>query len=504
MKKLIELYTQCFGMAPTKAVSLPKAGSNRHYVRLFDEKGQSVIGVDGPDVEENHCFVYLASHFSKRNLPVPKIFAMNDSETCYLQQDLGVTSLYEKLAPARKNNFSYGKAERTMLSKTIRALAHVQVEGSEELDYARCLEPRKFDSRAVMFDLNYFKYCFLKPIEVPVNEILLQDDFERLARRLGGQEQNVGFMYRDFQARNVMWKETAVEGSESDGGTPFFIDFQGGMSGPMAYDVASFLWQASSSFSSELREEMIADYLDEVQKLSPEHLARVHFDAAIFRQQLRTVVAFRLLQVLGAYGLRGFFERKKYFLDSIPPALQNLLQIAETGELNDCPTLLDLIRRLAAMPRFAPKKTQGVENKSSDKKLVVKVFSFSYKKGIPADDSGNGGGYVFDCRGLHNPGRYEQYKKLTGRDQEVIRFLEEDGEITVFLNEIYKLADAHVENYLLRGFSSLQFCFGCTGGQHRSVYGAEHLAHHLHEKFGVEVRLCHREQGVEEVLRRKE
>ena len=156
------------------------------------------------------------------------------------------------------------------------------------------------------------------------------------------------------------------------------------------------------------------------------------------------------------------------------------------------------------MPRFAPKKTQGDENKSSDKKLVVKVFSFSYKKGIPADDSGNGGGYVFDCRGLHNPGRYEQYKKLTGRDQEVIRFLEEDGEITVFLNEIYKLADAHVENYLLRGFSSLQFCFGCTGGQHRSVYGAEHLAHHLHEKFGVEVRLCHREQGVEEVLRRKE
>ncbi len=135
-------------------------------------------------------------------------------------------------------------------------------------------------------------------------------------------------------------------------------------------------------------------------------------------------------------------------------------------------------------------------NPSSATALVVRVFSFSYKKGIPADESGNGGGYVFDCRSTHNPGRYEPYKLLTGLDQPVIDFLEQDGEILTFLEHVYALADTHVVRYIERGFTSLMFSFGCTGGQHRSVYSAQHLAEHLHEKFGVEVQLVHREQQI--------
>ena len=137
---------------------------------------------------------------------------------------------------------------------------------------------------------------------------------------------------------------------------------------------------------------------------------------------------------------------------------------------------------------------------NTEKQLTVKVISFSYRRGIPEDNSGNGGGYVFDCRYVHNPGRYDEYKPLTGLDQPVIDFLEKDGEITEFLTNIYALTDAHVKRYIERGFTNLMICFGCTGGQHRSVYSAQHTAEHIHKKFGVRVELIHREQNVEQTL----
>lgn len=288
-------------------------------------------------------------------------------------------------------------------------------------------------------------------------------------------------MYRDFQARNIM-----LDGEAN----PYLIDYQGGRKGPYYYDVASFLWQASARYPDDLREELIKEY----------HSALGQYTKVPslddFTKRLNLFVFFRILQVLGAYGYRGYFERKKHFIDSIPPALNNLRAILQ----NDFP-YPHLIATLRKLVSDAPQNDKQASPQRKD--LIVRVFSFSYKKGIPEDTSGNGGGYVFDCRSTHNPGRYEPYKKLTGLDEPVIRFLEDDGEILTFLEGVYKLADAHVERYIQRGFTDLMFSFGCTGGQHRSVYSAQHLAEYLNRKYGIEVRLCHREQGIEKTLEAK-
>ena len=303
-------------------------------------------------------------------------------------------------------------------------------------------------------------------------------------------------------------------------GNPHFIDFQGGRRGPFYYDLASFLWQASARYSDKLRRELVAEYYDALKQYTEVPSLR-HFV-----HRLSLFVLFRTLHVLGAYGFRGYFERKKHFIDSIPPAMDNLRALLKLGEqVFPYPYMMDMLRRLTEMPRYAhieePAVSRADGYKTTDKNvyeahpqdgpatfskydgkgpLRVRVFSFSYRKGIPTDESGNGGGYVFDCRSTHNPGRYEPYKKLTGLDEPVIRFLEDDGEILTFLDSVYKLADAHVQRYIDRGFTDLMFSFGCTGGQHRSVYSAQHLAEHLHEKFGIEVHVCHREQGIEQTL----
>ena len=315
-------------------------------------------------------------------------------------------------------------------------------------------------------------------------------------------------------------------------GNPHFIDFQGGRKGPVYYDLASFLWQASARYSPKLRQELVREYYEALKNYTEVPSIR-HFT-----HRLNLFVLFRTLQVLGAYGFRGYFERKKHFIDSIPPAIENLRELLAMnvqGDENDeesapmafpYPYLMDLLQRLTELPQFAPK--QETEKQRSDGykttdstvydanpkdgpatfskydgkgPLVVRIFSFSFHKGIPEDESGNGGGYVFDCRSTHNPGRYEPYKQITGLDEPVIRFLEDDGEILTFLESVYQLADHHVERYMQRGFTSLMFSFGCTGGQHRSVYCAQHLAEHIHEKYGIEVRVCHREQGITQVLK---
>lgn len=503
MEKLSELYVAWKGTVPFSVERLPKAGSNRHYVRFTAADGSSVIGVVGPDVRENSTFIYLSRHFAGKGLPVPEILAVDEEGVRYLQTDLGTISLYQAVSHGRVAGGEYDEAERALIRRTIRLLPHVQVKGAEGLDFSRCLSPVRFDSQAAMFDLNYFKYCFLRTTDLPHDEIRLEEDFRHFAADLADTEgQPAAFLYRDFQARNVMLKD----------GQPHFIDFQGGMQGPLQYDVASYLWQASARYSHRLREEMIGEYLAELSTL-------VRLDEQEFRMRLRSFVLFRLLQVLGAYGLRGYFERKQYFINSIPPALQSLRRLLLEGAANPYPYLEEVLRRMVdAVPEatkdglptpadggaaVGPKACEGGQAPVAEAKpcrLVVRVFSFSYKRGIPADESGNGGGYVFDCRDIHNPGRYEAYKHLTGLDAPVVQFLEGNGEAAAYMEHVCALADTHVERYLRRGFTDLMFSFGCTGGQHRSVYCAQSLARHISVRYGVEVRVCHREQHIETLL----
>lgn len=510
MEKLIKLYTEWSGAEPVSTEQLAGAGSNRQYYRFTAEDGTTVIGVIGTSRDENHAFIYLAEHFEQRQLPVPHILAQSDDGLRYLQTDLGSTSLFDAIRGGREAGGRYNQREKQLLKATIRQLPNIQIRGARGLDWQNCYPQPEFDEDSVLFDLNYFKYCFLKPSGLDFHELKLEANFRLFAKDLTSENID-SFLYRDFQARNVML--------DADG-NPQFIDFQGGRRGPYYYDLASFLWQASARYSDKLRRELVAEYYDALQQYTEVPSLR-HFV-----NRLSLFVLFRTLQVLGAYGFRGYFERKKHFLDSIPPAMDNLRALLKLGEqVFPYPYMMDMLRRLTEMPRYAhieePAVSRADGYKTTDKNvyeahpqdgpatfskydgkgpLRVRVFSFSFRKGIPADESGNGGGYVFDCRSTHNPGRYEPYKKLTGLDEPVIRFLEDDGEILTFLNSVYKLADAHVQRYIDRGFTDLMFSFGCTGGQHRSVYSAQHLAEHLHEKFGIEVHICHREQGIEQTL----
>ena len=489
MERLIRLYEAWAGCPPAKVEVLPGAGSNRAYYRLAASGGSGVVGVVGTSRDENEAFIYLSGHFAECGLPVPRVCAVSPDRLCYLQTDLGSRSLFDALAGGRGRGGDYSEAEKELLRRTMEALPAIQVAGARGLDFSRCYPQAEMDRTSVFFDLNYFKYCFLKATGLDFHELKLEEDFRRMATDLLA-ECGHTFLYRDFQARNVMLDAE---------GRPWFIDFQGGRRGPLEYDVASFLWQASARYPGMLREELVETYLAALRQY-------VEVDEAHFRRRLKLFVLFRILQVLGAYGFRGYFERKRHFLDSIAPAIRNLRAVLADGGC-PYPYLYDVLSRLTELPRFTMQENaegkDGMPSRSAYDgrgSLVVRVFSFSYRKGIPADESGNGGGYVFDCRGIHNPGRYEPYKQLTGRDEPVIRFLEEDGEILTFMEHVYALADAHVARYLQRGFTDLMFAFGCTGGQHRSVYAAQHLAEHLHERFGVEVRLCHREQKMEETL----
>ena len=510
MEKLINLYRAWCGRQPRYCRQLSGAGSNRTYIRITGGEGQTVIGVIGTSRDENHAFVSLARHFTNKQLPVPEILAVSSDELRYLQTDLGDVSLFDAIRGGRDAGGRYNQHEKQLLVNAIKALPDIQIRGAQGLDWNCCYPQPEFNVDSVRFDLNYFKYCFLKATELDFHELKLEANFRMFAKDLVSEPSN-SFLYRDFQARNIM-----LDGR----GKPYFIDFQGGRKGPFYYDLASFLWQASAKYPFKLRRELVYEYYYSLKNYTEVPSVR-HFV-----ERLSQFVLFRMLQVLGAYGFRGYFERKKYFLDSIPPAMENLRDLLKIGpQAFPYPYLMEILERLTQLPQFAPAEVSAPVRRdgfrTSDSNiyeahpqdgpatfskydgkgpLVVRVFSFSYRKGIPEDSSGNGGGYVFDCRSTHNPGRYEPYKKLTGLDEPVIRFLEDDGEILTFLAHVYDLADHHVQRYIQRGFTSLIFSFGCTGGQHRSVYCAQHLAEHLHEKFGIEVHITHREQGISQVL----
>ena len=475
-EKLIELFGQYAECEAESVTRLTAAGSNRVYYR-FVYKGDTVVGVEGTNADENLAFLSIGKHLRSKGLPVPEILAVADDGMSYLLQDLGDISLFDALKSARETG-EYSSEQTQLLEKVIRWLPKLQFKGGKGMDFKVCFPCESFDRRSIFWDLNYFKYNFLKAVGIEFHEALLEDDFERFATLLLKDAPYDTFMYRDFQARNVMVKD----------GEPWFIDFQGGRRGPIEYDLASFLWQARAAYPEALKQHLIDVYLE---ALAP--FRKV--SAQEFSASLHDIVLFRTLQVLGAYGFRGYFERKPHFLQSIPAAIDNLRELL-AQEIEGCPYLTELLHRVTELPQFNPQPVP------ENARLTVRVMSFSYRKGLPHDDSGNGGGFIFDCRGMHNPGKYDEYKKITGADAPVIKFLEEKGEVQRYLEHVYGLVDPTVDKYIERGFSNLMVSFGCTGGQHRSLYCANHLAEHLKQKYAdrITILLEHREQGTKKEL----
>ncbi len=467
--KIKELYLRRFGSEPRSIVRLTGDGSNRVYFRLSSDE-TSVIGAVGISVEENEAFFAVADALARSGINAPQVLEVSEDRLAYLQNDLGDLSLYASLQPSRENG-CFDADDVGLLCKTISQLPHIQFRVPQYFDFSLCYPVSDFNERTVMWDLNYFKYCFLKGVGIEFNESLLEDEFDSMAAMLLSDNDNV-FLYRDFQSRNVMLKD----------GEPYFIDFQGGRRGPIYYDVASFVGQARAKYTHEAVEAMIDAYISALEEYKK-------VDRAHFLKMLGLFRVFRLLQNLGTYGYRGLFERKKAFVESIPAALSQLNGLLGNGKM--FPYLHSLIREVAQLPMFM---------RQESKELTVDVISFSYKRGIPDDPSGNGGGFVFDCRSIHNPGRYEPYKKLTGMDEPVIKFLETESNISEFLENAYALVDNMVDTYKRRGFTHIQVCCGCTGGQHRSVYSAEHIAHHVAEKFGVRVVVTHKMQNRQYVI----
>ena len=467
--KIKELFSS-FSKAEIKAIDkLPQAGSERHYFRIHtDEK--TFIATYGANLKENESFIYFSKHFKKKNLPVPEIFSINTDKNIYIQQDFGDVSLLNKL---EENGFT--TAAYDLYKKSLQQLALLQVKGHEGLDYKKCLTNSSFGKQAIMADLLYFKYYFLDALRQPYDKQKLIDDFEALSNYLSHTEYKY-FMFRDFQSRNIM---------VTPDNDVHFIDYQGGMKGAPQYDVASLLWQAKANLPDDWKQHLLEDYM-----VAFEQVVEEPIDKDAFRSQYNGYVLIRLLQVLGAYGFRGLFERKAHFLTSIPLALQNLKWFVQNQNIGiavpEFKKVLEICISDAVIEEFTPIQA------TDDTPLVVYINSFSFiKTGYPTDETKNGGGFVFDMRGILNPGRFDEYKHLSGLDKPVKDFLEQQTKMPEFLNSVYSIVDISVGDYIKRGFEHLSINFGCTGGQHRSVYAAEALARHLRNKFKVKINLSH-------------
>lgn len=466
--EIIQLFENQFNEKVETFEMLPPSGSYREYCRLIN-KNRSVIGSLNNDVKENTAFLSFSNHFKNNGLPVPEVFAVSSDLKKYLQQDLGNETLFEFLSKTReKEGFSENIISE--YKKVLKVLPKIQFIAGKGLDYSVCYPRAAFDKQSMMWDLNYFKYYFLKLAKIQFDEQALEDDFQLFSNYLLSASSGF-FMYRDFQSRNIMLKDGEV----------FFIDYQGGRQGALQYDLASLLYDGKADIPESVRFQLFQFYVSELKKY-------MKVDEEKFTAYFKGFVLIRIMQAMGAYGFRGFYEKKEHFLKSIPFALKNLEFLLKDVKLPvELPELINVLKQLVQSE--ALKKIGQVETD-----LTVRVTSFSYKKGIPADPSGNGGGHVFDCRAINNPGRYAEYKELTGKDLAVQEFLEQKSEIGIFLNSIRVLIDQSVKVYLERGFTNLSVNFGCTGGQHRSVYSAEKIAEYLQNNFPVNVVLVHREQ----------
>ncbi len=464
---IAELFASVKSTRADRIEKLPQSGSDRIYFRIYAGE-ETFIATYNLHKKETQTFIYFSRHFVKAGLPVPKILAVNEGDTIYIQEDLGTDSLLNKLEA-----YGHTDAAYRLFEKSLAQLARVQVLGDKDLNYELCLTAKEFGKQAIMSDLLYFKYYFLDTLQLPYDKQLLLDDLDALSSYLTRTE-NKYFMFRDFQSRNIIVKDDEVK----------FIDYQGGMKGALQYDVASMLWQAKAELSEEWKDNLLTYYMDRADELLDRPIDRITFVS-----QYNGYVLIRLLQVMGAYGFRGLFERKAHFLASIPLALRNLQFFIDHKRIGIVTPEFDRVLRLVVsdemIRRFEPLQA------NEETPLVVDINSFSYKKGIPADHSENGGGFVFDMRGILNPGRFDDYKALNGRDKEVQDFLEQRTKMNEYLNSVWGVIDITVEDYIKRGFSHLMINFGCTGGQHRSVYAAEQTARHLRNKYKLKVQLAH-------------
>src|SRR6266480_4695351 len=442
-------------------------GSGRKVIRLVSEKGRA-IGILYDVREENVAFLEFSRHFRRHHLPVPEIYGEDLGRGAYLEQDLGDTTLFDFLSKNRVGETVAPDAVEAY-RRVVAVLPRFQVEAGRDLNYKVCYPRGSFDRQSISWDLNYFKYYFLRLAGIPFNEQALEDDFSRLTKFLLSAPHDY-FLYRDFQSRNVMLP----------GGEPFFLDYQGGRKGALQYDIASLLYDAKADLPPELRQQLLDHYLDTLSGF-------IDLDRAAFMQHYYAYVYVRILQALGAYGFRGFYERKAHFLQSVPYALKNLRWLLHNVKVPIAlPTLMAAFNSM-----LASEKLQGLASEADN--LVVQIFSFSFHRGWPKDDSGNGGGFVFDGRSLPNPGREERFKTLTGRDAPVIDYLNQQESVHQFLASVLSLVDSSISNYQQRGFKNLMISFGCTGGQHRSVFLAEQLAKRLRNRNGLEVAVHHLE-----------
>lgn len=464
--KLTALYRRWSGMEPETITQLPQSGSYRQYFRMTG-KDKTFIGAYYDQVAENMAFISFSRHFAKMNLNVPEIFAVDDDSVCYLLEDLGDIVLFDYLQKIRSAE-GFGEHSLSIYKKILDELVKFQMVAGKSLDYSVCYPASYFDEQAYMWDLNYFKYNFLKLANIPYNEFSLENDFKMLTRLLLTADHHY-FVYRDFQTRNILYRNDEL----------YFIDYQGGRKGTLHYDVASLLFQARAEIPFGDRELLLDYYISQAGKIEPGILRN-------FKDHYYLFVLIRVLQTLGAYGFRGLHEKKQYFISSIPLALINVKWLLENEKI---PETLPEIRKVLEAT---------LESNSLDAlvkpRLILKINSFSYKRGFPADTSGHGGGFVFDCRALPNPGRYPEYIQMTGLDEPVQAFFSNYPEIDVFIENAYNLVKPAVEVYVSRGFQHLMVSFGCTGGRHRSVYCAEKLAEKLKGVEGDDIFLRHLEQ----------
>ncbi len=474
---ITELYKSYTGNLPDKITALAASGSDRQYFRLFSSIG-TIIGTYNETIKENEAFIYFSHQFKSNNLPVPEVLFVSDDKRAYLQSDLGDDSLFSILSANGLNDDVVW-----YYSDVIKQLPAFQLKGTQNLDLSYCYPRKSFDRQSMMWDLNYFKYYFARLSGIPFDEQALEDDFETLVKFLLEADSSF-FMFRDFQSRNIM----------INADKPYFIDYQGGRLGPLQYDVASLLYDAKANLPPNFRNELLETYLINLESLfktrggidAGKHITNGDFNRNAFLKYFDGFVLMRILQALGAYGFRGYYQKKEHFLQSIPYAMKNLKYLFSQPTFTlHLPELKKLLQQ---------RITEDELKQPVKSNLIVRVSSFSFKKGIPEDSSGNGGGFVFDCRALPNPGRLEQYQSQSGLDEPVITYLKAFPEVTNFLEGVYGLVDAAVKNYTERGFKNLMVSFGCTGGRHRSVYCAEKLTVHLKEKFGLNIMPEHHEK----------
>lgn len=446
-------------------------GSGRKIIRLSTDK-LSAIGILYDVREENVAFLEFSRHFRKHGLPVPEIYGEDLKHGAYLEEDFGGTTLFEFLSNHR-NQSSITPEAIEAYRKVVEVLPRFQVDAGRDLNYKVCYPRASFDRQSISWDLNYFKYYFLRLAGIPFNEQILERDFSRLTKFLLSADRDY-FLYRDFQSRNVMLR---------DGG-PFFLDYQGGRKGALQYDIASLLYDAKADLPPELRQQLLDHYLASL-------ATHIDLDRDQFMKFYYAYVYVRIMQALGAYGFRGFYERKAHFLQSVPYALKNLRWLLSNVQLPIAlPSLMEAFKGTVASEKLQSLGTQSAKTQL----LTVSIFSFSFHKGLPQDESENGGGFVFDARSLPNPGREERFKSATGKDVGVIEYLNREECVHKFFDSAKSLVDESVNVYVSRGFKHLMVSFGCTGGQHRSVYLAEKLGDHLRAKSGLRIVVLHREQ----------